>query len=138
MEDTTNNSPKRGFTIAALMLLIAVTAIGLAAARTTGQALGTSLATSVLTQWQYEEGVEALKARAVGGAVIGIFAGFVVGITRSRRVEGIIMAVPVAAVAGGLAAACLTQRENVPLVLVGSVVVVLLGVVVRTFSSHSQ
>jgi hypothetical protein len=74
----------------------------------------------------------------VGGAIIGMLSGIIVGVTQSRRLWGTLLSIPVGAVAGAVAAALFTQPENVLLVVVGSVVLIVLGVVVRTFSSDPK
>ena len=145
MENSTNNLPRNGFSIATLLLLVAVVAIFLAAAETTWLKVDKLDRTRPPTSfWMpaepspFERQVEALAGRAVGGAIIGMFSGLVAGVMQSRRFFGTLLAVPVGAVGGALAAALFTQPENVLLVVVGSVVLVLLGVVVQVFSRHPR
>jgi hypothetical protein len=145
MENSTNSLPRNGFSIATLLLLVAVVAIFFAAAETTWLKVDKLDRTKPTTYYwmpaepsPFERQMEALAERAVGGAIIGIFIGLAAGVTRSRRFFGTLLTVPAGAVAGAMAAALFTQPENVLLVVVGSVVLVLLGVVVQVFSSHPR
>ncbi len=145
MENSTNNLPRNGFSIATLLLLVAVVAVFLAAAETTWLKIDKLDRTRPPTYFwtpaepsPFERQVEALAGRAVGGAIIGMFSGLIAGVMQARRFFGTLLAVPVGAVGGALAAALFTQPENVLLVVVGSVVLVLLGVVVQVFSRHPR
>jgi LytS/YehU family sensor histidine kinase len=145
LENSTTNLPRRGFSIATLLLLTAVAAIALAAIETTWLKIDKLDRNRPPTSfWRppepspFERQVQALAGRAVGGAFIGIISGLVIGITRSRRFLGTLLAVLVGAVGGALTASLFTQPENVLLAVVGSVVLLLFGAVVRTFSSHTQ
>jgi len=141
MENPTNNSPQHGFSVATLLLLTAVAAIGLAAAQTTRlQVDRLDRTTPPQYYWAprqpspFEQRVEELALRALAGGLVGMFAGIAVGATRPRPSLGVLLAVPIGRFAGALAGAVFTEPENVPVVAIGSALVVLLGVVVRTFS----
>ncbi len=146
MENPADNSPQNGFSIATLLLLVAASAIGLAAMETTWLKIDKLDRTRAPASYYwmspgpspFQQQVESLAERAAGGAIVGMIIGLVVGIIRSRGVLGTLLAIPVGAVAGAAAAALFTQPENVLLVVVGCVVLVLLGIVVQTFSSRPR
>ena len=85
MENPTDNLPQNGFSIATLLLLVAVAAIVLAAVETTWLKIDkldrTRPPTSIIgcrrSPSPFEQQVESLAGRAVGGAIIGMFIGLV-------------------------------------------------------------
>ena len=144
MEHSTNDPYRHGFSVAALLLLIAVAAIALAAARTTWQQVDKLDRTRPRTYWAssqpspFEQQVGSLAWRGFAGAIAGLFTGIVVARTRPRPLLGVLLAVPVGVFAGAAAASFFTEPENVLLVVVGSVLLLLLGVVVRALSRRPQ
>jgi hypothetical protein len=86
----------------------------------------------------FEQQVGSLAWRGFAGAIAGLFTGIVVGATRPRPLLGVLLAVPIGVFSGALAASFFTEPENVFLVVVGSVLLLLLGVVVRVFSRRPQ
>ena len=141
MEHSTNDPYRHGFSVATLLLLVAVAAIALAAARTTSRQVDqldrTRLPSGYWAPAQpspFEKQVESLAWRGFAGAIAGLFTGIVVGATRPRPLLGVLLAVPVGVLSGALAASFFTEPENVLLVVVGSVLLILLGVVVRALS----
>ena len=107
MENSTNNLPRNGFSIATLLLLVAVAAIFLAAGETTWLKVDKLDRTSPPTYYwmpagpsPFEQQMEALAERAVGGAIVGMFIGLVAGMMQSRRFFGTLLTVPVGVVGG--------------------------------------
>ena len=117
-----SRKPKRnGFSLASILLLTAVVAIFLAAVRTA----------------MVDEGPPdpAADMRGAGGGIVGLFVGIGIGVTRTRRVLGIGLGILVGWFVGGAAGMLLSQAKTLPLVFIGSAVLIALGVVVRRFSS---
>ena len=69
------------------------------------------------------------------GAVIGLVVGVTIALRRRRWLIGLLLALFLGVPVGGAAAVLLAEPRNMPLALVGSALLVLLGVVVRKFSS---
>jgi hypothetical protein len=114
------------FTIAEIMLVIAVAAIFLAAGR-------------VIVQAGNEVGPirELMIMRAVSGTVIGVIIGVCIGKSRRRRIAGTLWGVLAGGVSGFLAATLLSVPQNVPLAFVGAAVLLLGGIVARLLSRRT-
>lgn len=132
MDYPAENRPQHGFSVATLLLLTAVVAIGLAAARTVGLQVEKLDDRGWLSP--FEQRLDELAWRGAAGALVGMFVGIGVGATRPRPILGVLLAVPIGVLAGALTGAVITDPENVLLVAIGSALLILLGVVVRRFS----
>lgn len=114
------------FTIAEIMLVIAVAAIFLA---------------SYCVVAQDKAGVgpisELMTLRAISGTVIGAVIGVGIGKSRRRWIIGTIWGLIVGSISGFLAATFISVPQNVTLALVGSAVLVVGGIIVRLLSRHA-
>lgn len=149
MTDTSNNQLRHGFSVGTLLLLTAVVAIGMAGVRTlvmsanetvieeSRPAVSSTQATSTLDVCWAQQKEEATM-RGAAGIMIGLLVGFGIGITRPRRLLGVLLSVGVGAVVGGVAGGVLTQRENLSVVLIGSAVLFTFGGVIYTLSSRGE
>jgi hypothetical protein len=145
MENPTNNAPQHGFSVATLLLLTAVVAIGLAASQTIWQQVDKLDRTAPPRYYwgprqssPFEERMEELAWRGVAGAVVGLFVGIAVGATRPRPILGVLLALPVGMCWGGLVGAALTEPESVLVVAVGSTLLILFAVVIRALSRRPK
>jgi hypothetical protein len=111
------------FTIAEIMLVIAVAAIFLSAGRVVAQQRG--LATEVRNL---------MIMRAVSGTIIGVIVGVGIGLSRRRWIVGAILGFFAGGIVGVLTATILSVPQNIPLALIGSAVLLLGGGAVRLFS----
>jgi len=112
---------RAGFSLASILLLtvvVAVFAAGIA---------------SVLTRWS---GANRwlLLATAGGGMLIGIAVGVAVGLRQLRPVAGVVAGVPTGAIAGAGCGLLLAAPNLLPIVVVGSAVMVVFALVVRLYS----
>jgi peptidoglycan/LPS O-acetylase OafA/YrhL len=114
------------FTIAEIMLVIAIAAIFLAGFR-------------VVAQDEAAVGPirELMILRAISGTVIGALIGIGIGKSRRRWIIGIIWGLVVGSISGFLAATLLSIPQNVTLAIVGAAVLVVGGIVVRLLSRHA-
>jgi len=117
----TGDSHQRGFSVATILLLTAVVAIFLAALRT------------VAVEPSAIPG-EQLGLRAISGILIGTFVGLGMGLTRPRRRWGIPLGLLTGWFVGG-AGSLFADPRNLPLAAIGSLLLIVLGVVVRVGSS---
>jgi hypothetical protein len=145
MENPTNNAPQHGFSVATLLLLTAVIAIGLAAAQTVWQQVDKLDRTAPPRYYwgppqpsPFEQRVDELAWRGVGGAIVGLFVGIAVGATRPRPILGVLVALPIGIVWGAIVAAALTEPESVLVVAVGSTLLVLFGLAIRALSRRPK
>ena len=144
MNPPTNNPPQHGYTVATVLLLTAVVAIGMAAVQTLVSASraaalsnnpwSVSAVSSALNNLSADE----IALRALAGGVIGLFVGIGIGATRLRPIAGVLLGIFVGVPVGAFACATLTQRENLVLVAIGSALLIALGAVVRLFSRKSR
>ena len=74
--------------------------------------------------------------RGIAGGMIGLLVGIGIGATRSRPVTGVLLGIFVGGGVGAFAGAILAEPRNLPVALVGSALLVLLGLVVRALSSR--
>ena len=111
------------FTIAEIMLVIAVTAIFLSAGRVIAQDR------SIFAGIQ-----ELMILRAVSGTVIGAIIGVGIGKSRRRRIAGAIWGFFAGSLSGGLAATILSVPQNLPLAFIGAAVLLVGGIAVRVLS----
>ena len=113
--------PSHTFSLATMLLLTTVVAIFMAAARV------------------FITGQQTIKAdeaawRAIVGAGIGLFVGATIAFRRRRWGFGLALAVLIGPLVGGAAAVLMAEPRNLSVVLVGSAVLVLFGLVVRKLS----
>jgi hypothetical protein len=142
MQNPANPPPQHGFSVATLLLLTAIVAICFAAVETSWMQLDKLDHTKPrgIYPWsaygpsEFEQQVQEIALRAVGGAVIGAIVGIAVGATRPRPFLGLLLAVPIGALVGAAICGVFTTVENIPLALVGSVLLILVGVGIRIFS----
>jgi hypothetical protein len=111
------------FTIAEIMLVIAVAAIFLAGFRVVAQ---DEAAVGPLR--------ELMILRAISGTVIGAIIGVGIGKSRRRWIAGILWGLVVGSISGCLAATLLSIPQNVTLAIVGAAVLLAGGIVVRLLS----
>jgi len=116
----------KGSYVAAIMLLMIVVAIFLAAAR---NLLDNPMEDA--TQKRF------LGFWLLSGAVLGILVGIFVGFAQPRPVRGTLLGIFIGILTGMAGAVLFTHPKNLPLVAVGSLVLVLFGVVVRAFSRRT-
>jgi uncharacterized membrane protein len=115
------------FTIAEIMLLIAIAAIFLSAGRIAYQ-----------VRDEISKNIQQLYIqRAVSGMVIGIIVGVGIGSSRRRWIVGIIGGLLGGGLVGGFAATVISIPQNLPLAMIGSAVLLLGGIVVRILSRKS-
>jgi len=115
------------FTIAEIMLVIAVTAIFLSAGRVVVQDRSLTADIRLL-----------MILRAASGAIIGAIIGVGIGLSRRRRIAGAIWGFFGGSLIGGLAATIVSLPQNIPLALIGAAVLLLGGVAVRVFSRSTR
>jgi hypothetical protein len=133
-----DDSPLHGFSIATLMLLTVVVAIGAAAARTlvvasnvTAADVGGSLKRAVqLATAPTSEVV----LRGIVGGIIGLLVGIYLGLTRRRPVLGVPLAAIVGVCVGAFAGIVFMEPRNLLVAAIGAVLLILLGVLVRALS----
>ena len=111
------------FTIAEIMLVIAVAAIFLSAGRVVAQDRSISADIRML-----------MILRGISGTIIGVIIGVGIGLSRRRRIAGAIWGFFGGGLIGGLAATIISLPQNIPLALIGAAVLLLGGIVVRVFS----
>lgn len=119
----TDSHHYRGFSVASILLLTAAVAIFLAALRTV------AVEPSAIPGDQ-------LGLRAISGILIGTFVGLGMGLTRPRRRWGIPLGLLTGWFVGGAAGSLFADPRNLPLAVIGSLVLIVLGVVVRAGSSR--
>ncbi len=83
-----------------------------------------------------QERREEAGLRALGGAMVGLLVGIGIGVTRPRPVLAVLLGVPVGGFVGGVAGGVLAQPENLPVVGIGSALLLLLGGVIYLLSSR--
>jgi hypothetical protein len=146
MDNDADKSVRHGFSIAAVLLLTAVVAIALASVQTMVMELD-KLEQTGQTQYYnrgyqtrspYQESLDELGMRSFGGAIIGLFVGVVVGVGRPRPFFGVLFGIPFGAITGGVSGGVLIAPCNLPLVAIGSAVLILLGLMVRKFSHRPE
>jgi hypothetical protein len=64
--------------------------------------------------------------------------GIGIGASRPRPVAGVVLGIFAGGFVGAFAGAVLAEPKNLPVAAIGSALLVLLGVVVRTFSARPQ
>jgi hypothetical protein len=136
MTNPKTTPPLHGFSVATLLLLTAVVAIGAAAARTI----------FVASEQTIEEGgywsseVQEAGLRAVAGGMIGLLVGIGIGATRPRPVAGVVLGILVGGCVGAFAGGVLADSRNLPVAAIGSALLLLVGIVVRVLSPrpHEQ
>jgi hypothetical protein len=138
MENPNDDAPLHGFSIATLMLLTVVVAIGAAAARTlviasnmTAAEVGASLMRA--TQLAVVSPSEAFL-RGTAGAIIGLLVGIYLGLHRRRPIVGVPLGAIVGGFVGGFAGIVFTEPRNLLVAAIGAVLLVLLGIIVRGLS----
>ena len=112
---------RAGFSLASILLLTAVAAIFLGATRTL-----------VVDQPNVDE--DLLGLRGAAGVIVGLFVGLAVGLTQPRPFRACLLTAPIGTIAGAGAAVLLALPANLPVVAVGSLVLVVFGLVVRAWS----
>jgi hypothetical protein len=138
-----DNAPLHGFSIATLLLLTVVVAIGAAAMRTL-------VITSDLADEQLQKGLQSVSParavqlavqarnegvlRGIAGGIIGLLVGIYLGATRRRPILGVLLGIVVGGFTGAFAGAVFTEPKNLLVAVVGSALLILLGVVVRGLS----
>jgi hypothetical protein len=138
MVDPNDDVPLHGFSIATLMLLTVVVAIGAAAARTlviasnvTAEGVSDSLKRAVqLVAAPTSEVV----LRGIVGGTIGLLVGIYLGLTRKRPVLGVPLAAVVGVCVGAFAGVVFMEPRNLLVAAIGAALLILLGVVVRGLS----
>ena len=145
MDNSTDNAPRHGFSIASLLLLTAVAAIGLAAMQTVQMEVEKLDRTRPQRYFwappepsPYDRRVEEITLRAIAGGLVGLLAGAWVGATPAQLALGLLWAVPIGILWGALAGAVLTDPGTVLVALIGSVLLVLFGAVVRKLSHRPE
>jgi hypothetical protein len=146
MENIPNDTPRHGFSIAAVLLLTAVVAIGMAAAQSVRLELDRLDHTdpphnywSSYRQYSpYQSHIDDLNMRAFAGGLIGFFVGLGIGATRPRPVAGALFGLLIGGNVGAFAGSILTEPTNLLVVVIGSVLLIALAAVVRAFSHHPQ
>jgi hypothetical protein len=135
-----DNTPLHGFSIATLMLLTVVVAVGAAAARTlviasnvTAAEVGASVARapSLAVVTRTEAGL-----RGAAGAMIGLLVGIYLGLRRRRPMVGVPLGVVVGGLVGAFAGVVFTEPKNLLVAAIGSALLILLGIIVRGLSRH--
>ncbi len=110
---------RRGFSLASILLLTAVIAIFMAALVT-------------VSDHRRAGGNQDLAvACAAAGLIVGLLTGAVVGYNQVRQARGTLLGMSVGMVCGGAAGAFLAVPRSLLPIVIGSVVLVLFGVVVR-------
>lgn len=114
---------RKGFSLASILLLTAVVAVLLAA---------------TVTAVADHQGVgrEVLAVIAVIGAMAGALIGVVIGLTQVARIRGALLGLLVGIITGAAAGISLTTPSNLVTLAIGSLVLVLFGVVVRFLSDR--
>jgi hypothetical protein len=126
---------RRGFSLASLLLLTAVVAVFLAA-------ICSAWLRPDADQEQADVFAEAnpdeplLAVGVVGGMAVGWLVGLVIGACQVRPLPGAILGMLVGMIAGAASGALLAVPGNVLPIAVGSLVIVLFGVVVRCCSGR--
>jgi hypothetical protein len=135
--------------VGTLLLLTAVVAIGLGGVRTlvvesdrialdavgqSGTTPAPSSVASAIAGWQQRR--EEAGLRALGGAMVGLLVGIGIGVTRPRPVLATLLGSLVGWFVGGVAAGFLSQPENLPVVGIGSALLLLMGGVFYVLSSR--
>ena len=145
MQNPKNNPPLHGFSVATLLLLTVVVAIGAAGVRTlvvtsnvvidgSGGVLHSSTVAQSIQNAANVRG-EAVM-RGIAGAMIGLLVGIGIGATRPRPVAGVLLGIFVGGGVGAFAGAVLAEPKNLPVAAIGAALLLLLGIVVRVFSSR--
>lgn len=111
------------FTIAEIMLVIAVAAIFFSAGRVTMQEHGFSAEIRPL-----------IMLRILSGVIIGATIGISIGASRRRWKWGVFFGSFFGAASGCLAATILSLPQNVPLALIGAAILLLGGLLIRLLS----
>jgi hypothetical protein len=119
-----DNGPLHGFSVGTILLLTVVVAVGAAGVRT------------AMTTPASDMPVALAPLRGIAGAMIGALVGICLGATGRRPVIGVVLGFLAGDVVGAFAGVVLAEPKNLPVAAVGSALLVLLGVVVRVFSSR--
>ena len=106
-----------------LLLLTTVVAVFLAAAN--GIADGTFELDQCLAPW-----------RAIGGGMLGLVIGLGTGLAQPRPVRATLLGIFLGFTVGAVAGTLLTEPRNFPLVVVGSLVLIVFSVVIRVLSDQ--
>ena len=116
-------SQRSTFSLASILLFTAVIAIFLAAARTVYD----HCTQPELKQLDFLCGCD---------AAIGLIVGVWFGAMQPRPIRGVLVGIPLGFYAGGGAGNLFGAPQNLPLVAIGSAVLVLLGLLVRRYSAR--
>jgi hypothetical protein len=126
---------RRGFSLASLLLLTAVVAVFLAAICTLR--LHQDAEASQPQGYAGPNPYEALAVVAgMGGMLVGLFVGLVIGAGQLRPLWGICLGVFVGMITGTASGVLLAAPGKMLPILVGSLLIVLFGAVVRRYSGR--
>lgn len=120
-------TPPRGFSLAALFLLLTTAGIVAALARNA----------SLNTNWQLNEQTKFVLLHAAMGVVAGACVGFFVGSSYMHRARGSLIGGSVGAATGGICAGIAAAGASLWVFVVGAVALVSLGVLARVNQSRS-
>ncbi len=114
-------SPPRGFSLAALFLLLTTAGVVAALARNA----------SLNTNWRLNEQSTFVLVHVLIGVIVGACVGLFVGLSYPRRLAGSLIGASVGAVSGGICAGVATAGASLWVFASGAMAIVLLGILVR-------
>ena len=126
---------RKGFSLASLLLLTAVVAVFLAAICTVWLHPGRGRAQPcVPASPHFNE--ELAVACGIGGWIVGSVVGLVIGVNQARPLRGAFLGTSIGMIVGAASGVLLAVPGKTLPIIVGSLVLVLFGAVVRRYSSR--